>query len=244
MSPRVRIAVVQHEPDCPPAHLGTWLSEAGADLTVCRPYAGEALPDRSSYDALVVLGGSMGANDEAEHPWLSPLKQRIREAADDRVPVLGVCLGHQLAAVALGGAAGRNPNGQQFGLFDIGWTVEAHLDRLLAPVATPRRGVQWNDDIVTELPPGAVVLARTATGEVQAARFAPTVWGVQVHPEVDEPILRPWAEHDRDAHVARGLDQDAVLAEIHGARAELDAAWQPLAARFVEVAASSAHPAP
>jgi GMP synthase (glutamine-hydrolysing) len=239
-----RVTVVQHEDDCPPAHLGTWLAEAGADLTVCRPYAGEVLPDRSSYDALVVLGGSMGAHDDADHPWLTPVKQRIRDAADDHVPVLGVCLGHQLAAAAFGGASGRNPRGQQFGLFAVGWTPDAHLDALMAPVATPRRGVQWNDDIVTELPAGTVVLARAATGEVQAARFAPTVWGVQLHPEVDEPILRPWALHDRDAHVARGLDPDAVLAEIDGARAELDAAWRPLAARFVEITAHAQHRVP
>ena len=126
------------------------------------------------------------------------------------MPVLGICLGHQLAAVALGGAAARNPRGQQFGLLDVGWTPEAHVDALMAPVATPRRGVQWNDDIVTALPPTAVVLARATTGEVQVARFAPTVWGVQLHPEVDEPILRPWAEHDREAHTAIGVDPDAV----------------------------------
>ena len=108
----------------------------------------------------------------------------------------------------------------------------------MAPVATPRRGVQWNDDIVTALPPNAVVLARATTGEVQVARFAPTVWGVQLHPEVDEPILRPWAEHDREAHTAIGVDPDAVLAEIDAARAELDAAWRPLATRFVQLAAA------
>lgn len=244
MSPRVRIAVIQHEDDCPPAHLGRWLTGAGADLSVCRAYAGEPLPDPASYDALVVLGGSMGAHDDDGHPWLGPVKQRIREAADARVPVLGVCLGHQLAAVALGGDSVRNPLGQQFGLFDVGWNAEAHLDPLMAPVATPRRGVQWNDDVVTVLPAGAVVLARASTGEVQVARFAPTVWGVQLHPEVDEPILRPWAEHDRDAHLGRGLDQDAVLTEIDDARAELDAAWRPLAARFVEVAARAARPTP
>ena len=232
------IAVVQHEQDCPPHFVGTWLADAGATVTVSHAYAGDALPDPASYDGLVVLGGSMGANDDAEHPWLGSVKQRIRDAAADGVPVLGICLGHQLAAVALGGAAARNPRGQQFGLLDVGWQPEAHVDALMAPVATPRRGVQWNDDIVTELPPNSVVLARASTGEVQVARFAPTVWGVQLHPEVDEPILRPWAEHDREAHTAIGVDPDAILAEIDAARAELDAAWRPLATRFVQLAAA------
>ena len=232
------IAVLQPEADCPPAHFGGWLTDAGAALAVCRLDAGEALPDPASYDALLVLGGSMGANDDAEHAWIGPVTQRIRDAAADGVPVLGICLGHQLAAVALGGAAERNPLGQQFGLLDVGWLPEAHVDALMSPVATPRRGVQWNDDIVTTLPPSAIVLARATTGKVQVARFAPTVWGVQLHPEVDEPILRPWADHDREAHTAIGVDPDAVLAEIDAARAELDAAWRPLATRFAQLAAA------
>jgi GMP synthase (glutamine-hydrolysing) len=232
-----RIAVIQHEATCPPHLVGTWLSDAGAAVTVSHAYNGDALPDPASYDALVVLGGAMGANDDSDHAWLGPTKQRIREHAAEGVPVLGICLGHQLAAVALGGTVERNPRGQQFGLFQVGWYPDAHLDSLMSSVATPRRGVQWNDDIVTELPPGAVPLARTPEGELQVARFAPTVWGVQNHPEVDAEILRPWAADDREVHLARGLDPDAVLDEIDAARDELDAAWQPLAARFVEVAA-------
>ncbi len=237
-----RIAVVQHEDGCPVAHFGDWIIEEGAELQVARPYVGDALPDRSSYDALVVLGGSMGAHDDDDHDWLEPLKQQVREDAADGVPVLGICLGHQLAAAALGGRSERNPQGQQFGLLDIGWLPEAHLDKLMASVATPRRGVQWNDDVVTVLPEGAVVLARAATGEVQAARFAPSVWGVQLHPEVDADILRPWAVGDREAHLALGIDQEAVLAEIEAARGELDAAWRPLAVAFVGVAHAGDQP--
>ena len=69
MSPRV--LVVQHQDDCPPALVGDWLTEAGAELDVRRPYAGDALPtDLTGHDAFVVLGGSMGANDDDDHPWL------------------------------------------------------------------------------------------------------------------------------------------------------------------------------
>jgi GMP synthase (glutamine-hydrolysing) len=235
-----RVAVVQHETDCPPAMFGDWLVEAGADVAVCRPYAGDDLPDPATYDALVVLGGSMGAHDDADHLWLGAVKERIREHAADGTPVLGICLGHQLSAAALGGRSGRNPNGQQFGLIPLGWTPDAHLDPLMSTVATPRRGVQWNDDVVTEEPAGTVTLARCPTGELQAARFAPTVWGVQLHPEVTAQILAPWAAHDREVHLAAGLDPDAVLAEIDGALAELVASWRPLAQRFVEVAAHAA----
>ena len=230
-----RIAVVQHEADCPPALFGDWLSDAGAELAICHAYAGADLPDPATYDALVVLGGAMGANDDADSPWLAPVRMRIRTHAADGVPVLGICLGHQLAAVALGGVVETNSRGQTFGLRTLGWTPDAHLDPLMSTVATPRRGVHWHDDVVTDVPEGTVVLAQAEGVEVQAARFAPTVWGVQHHPEVEADLIRPWAVADRELHLAQGLDTEAVLAEIDAARDELEAAWRPLAARFVEL---------
>lgn len=230
------LLVVEHEPQCPPAHFGTWLTEAGAELEVCRPWAGEELPDPASYAGLLVLGGSMGAHDDGTVPWLAPLKDRIRAAVEDGVPTLGICLGHQLVAAALGGESRPSPDGQQVGLFEVGWTDAAAADELVGPLATPRRGVQWNSDVVTRLPADAVVLAALPSGELQAARFGPAAWGVQLHPEVDRPVLESWAAGDRDDHLERGIDQEAVLAEIDAARAELDEAWRPLAERFAEIA--------
>ncbi len=236
MTDRPVVLVIEHEPACPPGHLGTWLTEAGAELAVCRPWAGDEVPELGAYDGFLVLGGSMGANDDATAHWLAPVKERIREAAESGLPTLGVCLGHQLAAVALGGESVPNPGGQQVGLFDVGWTPEAAGDDLVAPLATPRRGVQWNADVVTRLPDGGVVLAETPAGEVQVARFGAAMWGVQLHPEVDEPLVRSWAEGDRDDHLRLGIDQGRALREIDAARDELDEAWRPLAVRFVELA--------
>ena len=230
------VLVVEHEDKCPPARVGDWLVEAGCTVEVCRPYAGDELPDLAAYDGFLVLGGPMGADDDAKHAWLGPVKDRVRDAVATGVPTLGICLGHQLIAVALGGTVGRNPRGQQLGLLEVGWTSDAVDDALLGALATPRRGVQWNDDVVTRLPDGATLLAATGAGEVQAARFAPAVWGVQLHPEVDVEVLRPWAESDRGSHEARGIDQAALLRDIAGARAELDAAWRPLAAGFAALA--------
>lgn len=232
-----RVLVVEHESTCPPAHFGTWLAEGGVELDVCRPWAGDDLPDLASYDGLVVLGGAMSAYDDETVPWLDAVKQQIRDARATHLPTLGICLGHQLVAVALGGEVRPNATGQQVGLFDICWTSEAVADTLLGPLATPRRGVQWNSDVVTRLPDGAVPLAAMASGELQAARFGPAMWGVQLHPEVDRPVLESWAAGDRDDHLERGIDQEAVLAEIDAARTELDDAWRPLALRFGELAA-------
>jgi GMP synthase (glutamine-hydrolysing) len=226
-----RVLVVQHQDDCPPALVGDWLVEAGCALDVRRPYAGDALPDDlADHDAVVVLGGSMNADDEAEHPWLTTTKQLIRLAADRGTPTLGICLGHQLAAVALGGSVVRNPHGQQLGLLPMGWTDAAGADDLMGAVTKTRVAVHWNDDVVDQVPDRTVVLAAAEGGELQAARFAPTVWGVQLHPEVDDRILREWAEEDPDRY-AEGVVED-VLATIAAARAELMAGWRPLALQF------------
>lgn len=229
------VLVVEHDAQCPPALFGTWLAEAGCELDVRRPHAGDELPGPtglSSYDGLLVLGGPMGANDDAKHDWLGTVKELVRHADATALPMLGVCLGHQLVAVALGGRVETNPRGQQVGLIEVGWTGAAREDPLFGPLATPRRGVQWNHDIVTGLPAGATLLAATAVGEVQVARFGAVAWGVQLHPEVDAPVVRLWAEDDRGSHQTRGIDTDAVLRDIDDARAELDAAWRPLAAGF------------
>jgi GMP synthase (glutamine-hydrolysing) len=230
------VLVIEHEDKCPPALVGQWLAEAGCALEVCRPYAGDEVPALDAYDALLILGGPMGAHDDEQHPWLRTVKQRVHEAAAAHLPTLGICLGHQLIAVALGGTVEKNRHGQQLGLLGVGWTEAAGTDELMGPLTTPRRGVQWNDDIVTALPDGATLLAATGRDEIQAARYAPTVWGVQLHPEVDVPVLLPWAESDRGSHEARGVDQQALLRDIGAARAETDDAWRPLASGFAALA--------
>ncbi|WP_244928861.1 type 1 glutamine amidotransferase [Nocardioides sp. W7] len=233
------ILVVQHEDDCPPALVGGWLADAGARLDVRRPYAGDELPATlAGHGGLLVLGGSMGADDEGEHAWLGPTKELARTALAGGVPLLGICLGHQLVASALGGVVRRNPGGQQLGLLEVGWTAEAARDELFGPLAeapAAARGVHWNNDVVTDLPPGATLLATAPAGEVQAVRFGPRAWGVQLHPEVDHLILRRWAADDAGSHAAAGIDQAALLDAVEQASVELETTWAPLASGFAAV---------
>ena len=72
-------------------------------------------------------------------------------------------------------------------------------------------------------------------GEVQAVRFGSRTWGVQLHPEVDAAVLRPWAESDREAHVLRGVDQETLLHSIEEAADELSTAWRPLAIAWAAI---------
>lgn len=227
------IVIIEHESGAPLALFDTWMTQAGAEITVCRPWAGDEVPPLTSFDGWLVLGGEVGAYDDEVAGWLPTVKDRIAHAATQGTPMLGICLGHQLVAVATGGRVTKNPAGQRAGLYDVGWTPAAVDDPLVGGVATPRRAVQWNGDVVVELPEHAVLLASSESGEVQAARFAPSVWGVQWHPEVDRAVVESWSAGQREDYLDRGIDTDATLAEIDAAASELEDAWRPLAEAFV-----------
>lgn len=230
------IAIIQHQDECPPARFQGWLTDAGAELAIIRPDLGAELPPASAMDGLIVLGGVMGATDDDVAPWLPAVRSLI---ADAGVPTLGICLGHQLAAVALGGRVTRNPNGKQRGLTPIGLTEGAAADPLFGDVPAEARGVHSNNDVVVTLPEGAAVVARAPGGEVQAARFAASVWGVQWHPEVDEEIFATWCVLDPPSSETEARQ---LVADVTAARNELGDAWRPLAERFVALCATEARP--
>jgi GMP synthase (glutamine-hydrolysing) len=235
---RQPVLVVEHETDCPPGWMAEWLDELGVRLDLRRPYAGDPLPqDLDEHSGMVVLGGSMNAYDDEPAPWLPKVKELVRVAAGTRTPTLGICLGHQLAAVALGGEVVRNPRGQQVGVLTVGWTDAAGEDPLFGPLTSAPPAAQWNNDIVSRLPEGATLLAATAAGEVQAARFAQTVWGVQWHPEAGEEIIGRWVATDREGLAQRGAELNAALAQVAAAEEMLRATWRGLAESFAALVA-------
>ncbi|MDX6325943.1 MAG: hypothetical protein QOK15_2297 [Nocardioidaceae bacterium] len=208
------VLVVQHEPETPAGWVGDGLAAAGVRLTTCRPYAGDPLPlDLHGVDGLLVLGGAMDSWDDAGTPWLPATRDLVRTAERDSVPVLGICLGHQVAAAALGGTVGRNPAGTTLAVLPVASTEPAGHDPLFRGVPLSM-AVHWNNDVVLELPPGAEVTARSPDGAVQAARLGRHVWGVQFHPEAGSAIVGAWLAGEGTGLAVRGIDADAYLADI------------------------------
>lgn len=230
------VVVVQHEDACPVDRLGDWLQEAGATLDVRRPYAGDPLPARAP-GGLVVLGGHMGAYDDADAPWLPATRDLLAAGVADGTPALGICLGAQLLAVACGGRVEVGRAGIEAGVVDVSWLPAAADDPLFGGAGTtdgapPWPGPSMHLDAVAELPPGAVWLGRTPPYPHQVFRVGQAAWGVQFHPEVSLPTYRGWADRHADEWPGWGLDGDAVV-EAHVRRDdELVRAGRRLAERF------------
>jgi GMP synthase (glutamine-hydrolysing) len=196
---RPTILVIQNDATCPLGRFEGAFDQAGVAVDVRRGFAHDDMPDEArDVDGVIVLGGAMGANDAALHPWLTTVQQLIRSAVQDEIPLLGICLGVQLAAVALGGEVVVNPNGRAAGLVPIGPIRAA--DPLLGDLPAGQAAIQWNDDVVRRLPPHAEVLAESPDGTPQAIRFGPLAWGVQFHPEATPAIFRSWLDEAADAN--------------------------------------------
>ncbi len=233
-----RLLVIRHQPSCPPGWFGEWIEDAGVEVVVLAADEGEDVPaSLDGFDGLLVLGGSMGANDDRLHPWLTATKALVAGTVRAGEPFLGICLGHQLAGAALGGRVEVNVHGHSTGVTPFRPTPEAALDPLLAGVAAGTLTVQWNNDVVTVLPPDAVRLATAPDGTVQAARYGDRAWGVQFHPEASALIFRGWTV-DRPVEEQRdydGVDTAGAVAQVTAHEAVLRQGWEPVARRFAAV---------
>jgi GMP synthase (glutamine-hydrolysing) len=229
-----RVRVIINDPSDPPGPLGDWLRAAGLELDVIEAYAADDVPtDLDGVDGLLVLGGSASANDEDIAPWLPSVRALLARAVERELPTLGICLGGQLLAVATGGRVGRSPEGPEYGAQLIAKRANAATDPLFGPMPITPDVVQWHVDAITQLPPGAVLLANSPSCEVQAFRIGRLAWGTQFHIETTPEIVRLWAEED--AEQLDGYDVERLLARSDAAHADIAEVWQPFARAWAAV---------
>jgi GMP synthase (glutamine-hydrolysing) len=229
------VVVLQLDPSDPPARLGDWLQAAGVDVALCALDAGRPVPaDLEGVAGLIVLGGPMGALDDAVASYLPDVRALLREAVRREVPTLGVCLGHQLLAVANGGQIRRMPDGPEIGAQLVAKRAAASTDPLFRDLPITPDVVQWHYDEVSVLPPGAVQLASAPACDQQAFRLGRLAWGIQFHIETTPEILDAWAAEAGPGELA-GLDVDAVLARARALDADLVEVWAPFARAFADI---------
>jgi GMP synthase (glutamine-hydrolysing) len=196
--------VIQHEPGEGPGSLASLLPEA----RIVRTFMGEPVPERC--DALVVLGGGMGVYDQDRLPHLREEIRLLRRCIEEQKPVLGICLGSQLLAAALGAEVARAPV-KEIGFYRVRLTPEARDDRLFCSAPASFVAFHWHADAFT-LPRGAVPLASSTLTPLQAFRFGARAWGVQFHLEVDEKVLSAMMAADGELREA-GVDAHHLRAQ-------------------------------
>jgi GMP synthase-like glutamine amidotransferase len=193
----MKVQVLQHVPFEDIGSMRAWFATRGAELQYTRFFESPELPSPAEPDLIVAMGGPMSVNDEDAYPWLRREKQFVREAIAQGVPALGICLGAQLIANALGARVYPNAH-KEIGWFPIeGTAVPEGRFRF------PERSevFHWHGETF-DLPPNAVRLARSAVCENQAFQIGERVIGLQFHLETTPESADSIITHCRDELVA------------------------------------------
>lgn len=211
----MKVHVLQHVPFEGIGSMASWFAARGATISYTRFHETASLPDPSGYDIIVIMGGPMSVNDEDELPWLVDEKRFIRSAIAQDVPVLGVCLGSQLIASALGARVFTGP-GPEIGWFEVERTSSTP-DVFQFPESMTV--FHWHGETF-DLPTGAVRLARSAAYENQAFQIGRHVIGLQCHLEttpefIEEVMPHLGTGHDGSRHVQSAATICAARPEVY-----------------------------
>jgi GMP synthase-like glutamine amidotransferase len=232
--------VFQHVDVEHPGIFRKFWKEAGVRSTAIELDEGEQIPkDLAAYDALVVMGGPMDVWQKQEHPWLGPEIAAIRKfVVELGKPFLGVCLGHQLLAEALGGHVALAAEAE-VGPCSVRLTRHHVEDPLLHGFPSPLTTFQWHGAEVKSVPADAVVLAETGACPIQAFRWGPHAFGFQFHAEITEETVDDWGRipaYKASLEAALGAGASERLAvETLALLPEFNKTAKTLSDRFLEV---------
>lgn len=211
----MRIAVLQHVAFEGPGAIAPWLESRGAVLSRIALHQGDPLPSLDQCDGLVVMGGPMGVHDHDQHPWLKPEQKLLQQALQAGHPVLGICLGGQLMAAALG--ADVRPGRER----EIGWWPihtkgsNAH-EGLALPDGT--EVFHWHGDQFA-LPAGAIPLASSAICPCQGFQWGRRGLALQFHLETTPSGIEQLIAHSERELAAAGPWVQSPAALRHQAEA-------------------------
>ncbi len=197
----MRILALQHHDLGSPGRLGSTLRDLGHRIDILRPDLGDSVPTSvDEFHAVIALGGPQNidehAADPSRWPWLDREIALIRDAHSRAIPVIGICLGHQLIAAALGGEVSRMA-AAQIGFHPTALTVAAHTDPIFAGVPWSSHQFCVNGREVTRLPAGAAPLAASPLCKVMAFRAGMRSYGFQFHFECDRPSIDAYLKDER-----------------------------------------------
>ncbi|MCT1478556.1 type 1 glutamine amidotransferase [Microbacterium sp. p3-SID336] len=187
-----RVLVIVNSASSGPRRLGAWLEERGIAIDAVVG-AEQALPlTLDGYAGLVLLGGGLMPDDDERAPWLAAERALATEAIARDLPTLGICLGGQLLAHVAGGEVKAKTGPIERGATPIRPTVEGRADAVFSALGDEAPMIENHQDMITRLPPQAVLMASSAAIENQAFRLGTKVRGVQFHPEASAADLARW----------------------------------------------------
>lgn len=189
----MRVHYLQHVPFEGLGSMEAVLTEAGHNLTATQLYRDEVLPDPSAFDLLIIMGGPMGVGDESFYPWLAPEKRFIKASVDQGKKVLGVCLGAQLLAEALGAEVTKNPH-REIGWFPV--TRDPALSSTCLGDIFPEQAevFHWHGDTFS-VPHGAVAVGSSQACRHQGFLMDNRVLALQFHLETTPDSAARLIEH-------------------------------------------------
>jgi GMP synthase-like glutamine amidotransferase len=233
------VLVVEHADAEGPVRIGDALEAAGHRLHHLAAHRGEPVPRTvEGLAGLVVMGGLQDAYSDEGFPSRQDERALLADAVQQGTPTLGVCLGAQLLADAVGGAA-KPGDAPEVGWLPVELTEAAAEDPLLAGVPSPLTVLQWHFDTF-ELPPDAVLLATSPQYRNQAFRIGERAWGLQLHVEVDVATVHEFlASTPQDAAHVHGGAQ-ALLEGTPAHVAALEPVQQLVFGRFAALVAAAA----
>jgi GMP synthase (glutamine-hydrolysing) len=199
------VLIVRHVPHEGPGTIGDALDRSNVSYKMFDAFHDRRPTfDAEQYSGLVVMGGPMNVDETDAFPFLADEVKWIQAAVERKMPVLGVCLGSQLLAKALGARVYKNRI-KEIGWYDLELLPAAADDPLFRGVATPMTVFHWHGDTF-DLPAGAVQLARSPQCENQAFRYGSNAFGLQFHMEVTEDIVNEWLCETGNCCELDGLD--------------------------------------
>ncbi len=228
------LLVLQHIECEPLGKIAEALQKKKLSFQTLRPFQGESIPSTlGDASGLIVMGGPMGVYEQNRYPFLSDEIRLIEKTIREKKPVLGICLGSQLLAAALGASVTKGKK-KEIGWFPVHFNPAAKSDFPLSQTPNPLMAFHWHGDVF-DLPQNAVGLAASERTPLQAFRYGQNVYGLLFHMEVTKEIIRDWTHVFAAELKQESLDPSAIfrgerehLPVLHQAGAAIYEKWAEL----------------
>ncbi|HSW69443.1 MAG TPA: GMP synthase [Gammaproteobacteria bacterium] len=206
----MRIHTIIHAPFEKPGVIENWAINNGHSLSSTHIYQGEILPDVSTIDFLIIMGGPQSPTELDQYPYLRDEIILTKQAIDQGKVILGICLGAQIISESLGAKTERSPN-KEIGVYPVYLTKDGEVDSIFKKFPQMFDVMHWHNDM-PGIPEGAVLLAYSEGCPRQVIRYSDRAYGLQCHMEMTTDLIKGMIEHcEIDLKPGKYVQQNETL---------------------------------